>query len=120
MGYDALRLSSELEQQLIGPAGRVAHYADVPWMALPPGFSFQVTFPFTGAAARFRVRKETNPGREVSVYLDTRDVLGCFGSPYWEAYPIDGNNERYALGDGLGLMSAIVAELERPESVVTP
>ena len=56
--------------------------------------------------------KADNPDRSVSVYLDTKDVLGCVGQPYWEAYPIKGDAERFLLNESEQLIAAVVAELE--------
>jgi hypothetical protein len=45
------------------------------------------------------------------VYLDTQDVLGYYGSPYWEAYPIGEDTGRFDITDSEGLIAAIVEEL---------
>ncbi len=59
-----------------------------PFLKFPPGWEISIGPPFSGATARFRVRRETTPvDNFVSVYLDHYDRLGCFGSPYWEVYP---------------------------------
>lgn len=117
--YDIMRLSNELERALLGPEGKRV-IDDTPWLTLPPGYSFKVTFPFNGAAARFRVCKTEQPQRDISVYLDTQYVLGYFGSPlesavpYWEAYPIGDEVARFALTETTALIEAIVAELGQP------
>lgn len=111
MLYDAMRLSSELEKVLLGDRDNRNHMEDVPWLTLPEGYSFKVTFPFNGAAARFRVCKTDNPEKDISVYLDTKDVLGCVGQPYWEACPIGEYTERFLLSEGKELIAAIVKEL---------
>lgn len=108
-------LSARLEEKLFGKSDDAIrfHTEQVPWLTLPAGYSFKATFPFAGAAARFRVCKADQPGRSISVYLDTKDVLGCVGEPYWEAYPIKGDTERFLLCEGEQLIAAVVAELER-------
>ncbi len=109
---DIWRLSSDLETALLGKRdGRKSVIEDFPWITLPEGYSFKVTFPFNGAAARFRVCKTSNPKNDVSIYLDTKDVLGYFGSPYWECYPSEGDVARFAIEDTEGLVAAIVKEL---------
>ncbi|WP_435018443.1 hypothetical protein TA3x_000417 [Tundrisphaera sp. TA3] len=109
--FDAMRLSRELGSLLLGPEGMMA-VDELPWLTLPPGYSFKVTFPFSGAAARFRVCRTDQPERIISVYLDTRDVLGYVGQPYWEAYPIAGETARFLLAESEELVAAIVGELE--------
>ena len=115
--YTMMRLSSELERLLFSDRlGAKTLHDQFPWLTLPPGFSFKVTFPFTGAAARFRIRKDDKPDRKVSVYLDTQHVLGYFGGleepePYWEAYPINGDTARFAMHESDELIQAIVHEL---------
>lgn len=113
-------LSARLERALFG-ADDQRQACNVPWLTLPEGYSFKVTFPFLGAAARFCVSKVGTPDRSISVYLDTKHVLGFFGSlqspePYWEAYPIDGSTARFALHESKELIEAIVGELEKSVS----
>lgn len=118
--YDIMRLSSELETALLGRDG--ARLVQMPWLTLPSGYSFMVTFPFCGAAARFRVCKTEQPEKSVSVYLDTQHVLGYFGHPgeqpvpYWEAYPIGDDTARFALHETKELIDAIVGQLEQAPS----
>ena len=61
---------------------------EIPFINLPDGWQFQVIPPFHGAVCRFKILAG---GVIFSVYLDCYDVLGCFGSPYWEVYEIDGD-----------------------------
>lgn len=84
-----------------------------PFLAFPAGYEICPMFPCVGAAARFRIRK-TGGKEEISVYLDTKEVLGFYGGvPYWEAYPIGENNERFSLDDTESLISSIIEELEK-------
>ncbi|OJW21229.1 MAG: hypothetical protein BGO49_24775 [Planctomycetales bacterium 71-10] len=109
------KASAELEIALFGDYGEARTQIEaLPWLTLPPGFSFKVTFPFGGAAARFRVCKTGAPDRSISIYLDVKNVLGYCHGPYWEAYPIDGDAARFSIEDGEGLIAAIVRELEKP------
>lgn len=105
---DIMMLSSQLEKM---------HETDkfsqiIPYLSFPRGFSFRVSFPFCGAYARFRVRKDSNPEDSVSVYLDAHNVLGCFGSPYWEAYPIKKDTARFPMEDSEELLKCVVKELK--------
>jgi hypothetical protein len=113
MTADIVRLSWDLEVLLFGEHGGRKQMASVPWLTLPPGYSFQVLFPFFGAAARFCVCQSDKPDNAISVYLDAKDVLGYFGGPYWEAYPIEGGTARFAMAEGKELIESIVAELEK-------
>ncbi len=116
--FDIMMLSARLEEALLGKreSGR-EHMNKLPWLTLPEDYSFKVTFPFNGAAARFRVCKTDKPENDISVYLDTQSVLGYFGMPgekavaYWEAYPIEGDTQRFAMSEGKELIEAIVKEL---------
>lgn len=111
---DIMMLSSNLEKALIGDRYKDdSLIRDMPWITLPPGYSFKVTFPFAGAAARFRVCRTDNPENDISVYFDTKDVLGYFGAPYWEAYPIGDDVARFAMADTNGLVKAIVKQLKK-------
>jgi hypothetical protein len=111
-----MMLSSQLEKALLHERRKdKSLIEEFPWITLPPGYSFKVTFPFAGACARFRVCKENVPDKSVSVYLDTKDVLGYFGSPYWEAYPIGDDVARFPLDDTKGLVEAIVTQLSQPD-----
>lgn len=111
------RLSFELEKALIGnryePAKDDIKFDDIPWLSFPKGYSIRVIFPFGGAAARFQVCKTGKPKNSVSVYLDTREMLGYFGAPYWEAYPIGDDVARFAMSDVDSLIKAIIKQLKR-------
>ena len=108
---DIMTLSSRLEELLLGKREAFYHLEELPWLALPEGYSFKVTFPFAGAAARFRVCKTDKPDESISVYLDTKNVLGYFDGPYWEAYPIGDDVARFSMSDGAGLIEAITNQL---------
>lgn len=109
---DAMTQSTQLQRTLLGSDETLSHVADVPWLTLPPGYAFKVTFPFAGATARFRVCRTARPERDISVYLDTAGVLGGVTQSYWEAYPIADDTARFPMADGEALIAAIVAELE--------
>lgn len=99
--------SSKLERLLFGEDDPIDV---IPYLSFPPGYEFQPLFPSIGAAARFRVRKG---GEWVSVYLDMKDHLGYMGKPYWEAYPIGGDAQRFLLHETDELAVAIVKEIDR-------
>ena len=63
--------------------------ATMPFIKFPHDWEIQVIPPFGGAVIRFRVRLPS--GVVKSIYLDSRDALGCVGEPYWEVYPCDGD-----------------------------
>lgn len=58
----------------------------IPFIQFPLDWKIQVIPPFGDAVVRFRVQLPC--GTEKSIYLDSRDSLGCFGEPYWEVYPV--------------------------------
>lgn len=70
---------------------------EIPYIPFKNGWKIQVSPPFGGAVARFRVVGEN--GNETSVYLDCYDRLGIFGEPYWEIHPHDGDVYRCAMND---------------------
>src|SRR4030065_481704 len=76
----------------------------IPFLTFPQGIELKVIPPFAGAIARFIARSN---GKEVSVYLDCYDKLGCVGSPYWEVYPYDGDTYRCGMNETNELITAI-------------
>ncbi len=79
---------------------------EIPYIRFPVAWNVQVIPPFGGAVVRFHVRNKR--GMTVSVYLDCYDTLGCYGAPYWEIFPGDGNDvSRYAMEDVAGLIKGI-------------
>lgn len=77
----------------------------IPKLQFEPDWNVTIIPPFCGAIVRFYIEKGNN---RVSVYLDCYDVLGYFGSPYWEIYPdVAGDNARFAIGETTQLLDAI-------------
>jgi len=87
-----------------------------PFLRFRPGWEVAVIWPFAGAAARFVVKKGD---ARISVYADFDDSLGCYGSPYWEIYPYDGETWRGPFSDGGGLIDAISTAIGQQEMVGT-
>jgi len=85
-----------------------------PYMDIPDKLQIQMTFPFRGAAVRFRARLK-GCTHSISVYLDTGNTLGYYGDggSYWEAYPINDETYRCDINDVDELMKVIVGELEK-------
>jgi len=69
---------------------------EIPFITFPLEYQIQFTPPFGGAVSRFQVKKGDV---KLSVYLDCYDALGIMGEPYWEVYPVDGENERCYMND---------------------
>ena len=87
-------------------------YREIPYIRFPAAWEVQVTPPYHGAVVRFRVRNKR--GKEISVYLDCYDTLGCYGSPYWEIFPAADNDiARYAMRDVDGLLKGLKASMRR-------
>ena len=88
----------------------------IPYIKFPGSWEVQVIPPFTGAIARFCVRKPGMRDR-VSVYLDCYQMLGCFGpmpagEPHWEIYPdCEDETARFAMNDTGALVAAIAKSL---------
>lgn len=63
---------------------------EIPYITFKPEWEVKIIPPFGGAIARFCIKHKEN-GNYASIYLDCYDELGCFGEPYWEVYPYDGD-----------------------------
>lgn len=81
------------------------------WLIISPRESFM------GAAERLMF-KDNRTGAEISTYYDDCAALGFYGFdefdqplPYFEAYPINGTNERFELSEEL--FAAVIADFER-------
>lgn len=79
----------------------------IPFMQFPADWRLQVIPPFCGAVVRFRV--ELPSGETKSVYLDCFDRLGCYGQPYWEVYPFNGDVGRCDMADTAELLRMIAS-----------
>jgi hypothetical protein len=88
---------------------------EIPWMNFPPHWRIKIIPPFLAAIVRFRVTTDKLKDNDISVYLDCYDKLGCVGQPYWEAYSINGDTERFLLNETDELLVAIEGEIKRRE-----
>ena len=85
---------------------------EIPFIPIYKDWEIKIIPPFSGAVVRFLVREPG--GDDISVYLDCYDILGCYGSPYWEIYPAaDGDVERYKMEDVDGLLDGLERALEK-------
>jgi len=85
----------------------------IPAIEFPAGWQVKVIPPFGGAMARFRVLAG---GKDISVYLDVFDRLGCVGAPYWEVYPYQGDVGRVPMDDVSGLIAMIQETVDEETS----
>ena len=83
---------------------------DIPSIPVKEGWQIKPLPPFGGAVARMKVILPT--GQSKSIYLDCYDRLGCFGSPYWEVYPVGDDVGRCEMHDVELLVSLIEADGE--------
>ena len=81
---------------------------EIPYIQFPTDWKVQISPPFAGAVVRFRVKKDN---AEVSIYLDCYDRLGCYGEPYWEVYPHQGDVYRCDMVDTESLLKAILESI---------
>ncbi len=87
---------------------------EMPFLKFPKDWEVSIIPPFGGASCRFRVRLSgKNKGKEISVYFDSEDALGSCKQPYWEAYPIGNDTERFILGEEERMILAIDKELRK-------
>jgi hypothetical protein len=64
----------------------------MPFISFKDDWEVAVTPPFSGAIARFRVRKRGSKSQNaVSVYFDVYDRIGIENQPYWEVHPVNGD-----------------------------
>jgi len=85
----------------------------IPALSFRPDWLVRIVPPFHGAIVRFRVSKKETPDKDVSVYLDCYDELGCVGQPYWEIYPAKhGDIDRFLMNETEELIQAIAEALE--------
>ena len=81
---------------------------EIPQLQFNSEWRVKVIPPFGGAIVRFIVE---NNGKEISVYLDCYDELGCYGEPYWEMSPFKGDTYRCDMNDTGTLLRMIKIEL---------
>jgi len=79
---------------------------NIPFIQFPSEWKVKIIPPFAGAIIRFKIQKE-GIDFEVSVYLDCYDVLGYYGSPYWEVSPHLGDTQRISMDNVDGLLKTI-------------
>jgi len=83
---------------------------EIPFIPFSKKWEVKIIPPTQGAIVRFRVRiRKYKDAKYISVYLDCYDILGSFGSPYWEIYPNkEGDVSRIPMND----MDELLAELK--------
>lgn len=86
---------------------------EIPYIDFPSDWKVKVIPPFAGAIVRFMVKDANDEW--ISVYLDCYDVLGCFGRPYWEAYPINDDTYRVPIEDVDALIECMQQEFKDRE-----
>ena len=79
---------------------------EIPFIKFHQDWEVKVIPPFGGAVARF-VIKHPKVKRTVSVYLDCYDIMGIFGSPYWELYPYEDDVCRVEMNNTTELVKSI-------------
>lgn len=83
----------------------------IPYINFPNNWNIKIIPPFAGASIRFIVRQDKG---NVSIYLDCYDRLGYFGSPYWEIYPNEeDDNQRFDILDTENLLKYIQQSLDK-------
>lgn len=77
---------------------------EIPYLKFPSDWEVQISPPFAGAVVRFRIKSK---GKDISIYLDCYDTLGCVGQPYWEIYPHNNDTYRCYLNETEELLKEI-------------
>jgi len=81
----------------------------IPALKFSPDWEVKIIPPFGGAMVRFWIDKGEN---HISIYLDCHERLGCFGAPYWEIYPYQGDTYRCGIDEVDDLMEKISEALD--------
>ena len=84
---------------------------DIPPM--PKWVKVMVHYPFHGLYARVRFEVRGHKDAYVSTYLDVNNRAGIMSGPYFEAYPIKGEAERYLYADQPSMYKDVLAQLRR-------
>lgn len=82
----------------------------IPPIQFPAHWIIKLMMPFGGACARFMASLDNE--NWISVYFDAFDRLGFVGRPYWEIYPIEGDIERFIVGEEDQLLKKIEKVLQ--------
>jgi hypothetical protein len=85
----------------------------IPCFNFPADWYVRIIPPFANGIIRFLVDDNQKMNDPISIYLDCYDFLGCENSPYWEAYPIEGNTYRCLMENAEELIQVIDKELKR-------
>jgi hypothetical protein len=81
---------------------------ELPYVPMKSDWLVKPTANFAGSTARFRVTTKARGHKgSVSIYFDAYDRLGVCDGPYWEVYPVNGDTERFLLGEEDELVDAI-------------
>lgn len=80
---------------------------------MPKWVRVVVYYPFLGLYARVRFEVRGDPSLYVSTYLDVNDTAGIMEGPYFEAYPIKNNAERWYYTDQQEMYPVILKELRK-------
>ncbi len=83
---------------------------EIPEINFSADWNIKIIPPFGGAIVRFKIIKDV---AIVSIYLDCYDSLGCYGEPYWEVYPHDGDVFRCDMKDTNCLLDAIKGSIKQ-------
>ncbi len=89
----------------------------LPYISFPSHWKIQIIPPFANAIIRFRVRRNDDTTKWISVYFDGYELLGSFeGGAYWEIYPDnEGDVSRFAMADTAGMIEGIEKAFDRLE-----
>lgn len=89
----------------------------LPYLQFPACWQIKIIPPFDGVIIRFKVKKATTPpNKNISIYFDGYNNLGCVGEPYWEIYAdVEGQTSRFALGQEEEMFLEIEKALEELE-----
>lgn len=86
-------------------------YDEIPFLHFEKEWEIKIVPPFGGATIRFFVHYMN---KDISVYLDWFDNLGCVGEPYWEVYEYDSGADvtKFGLNETKEMMAHIKKCLE--------
>lgn len=79
----------------------------IPYLQFPVKWRVKAIPPYLGAVVRYNILLPDDTF--VSVYLDCYDIIGHYGEPYWEVYPVNGDIARCLMNDTVTLMELIAS-----------
>jgi len=80
---------------------------EIPYIKFKRDWEVRAIPPVICGIIRYNIRHTKIENSFVSIYLDCYDLVGFYGGPYWEVYPVGGDCERVGIMDTESLIKAV-------------